>query len=60
MRARLIAAFEQSLPEVLAEIGQAARDGDAVGVRRAAHMLRGSSAMLGARRLSSACLRVED
>jgi HPt (histidine-containing phosphotransfer) domain-containing protein len=59
MRARLIATFEQSLPEILAEIAQAAGDSDGVGVRRAAHMLRGSSAMLGARRLAGACLRVE-
>jgi CheY-like chemotaxis protein/HPt (histidine-containing phosphotransfer) domain-containing protein len=59
MRARLIATFEKSLPEVLAEIEKAARDGDTAGVHRAAHMLKGSSAMLGAPRLTSVCRRLE-
>ena len=59
MLVRLIATFEKSLSEVLAEIGRSAHDGDTGGVRRMAHMLRGSSAMLGAQRLAGACVRLE-
>jgi two-component system, sensor histidine kinase and response regulator len=59
MRAHLLAKFDESLPHSVAEIEEAVRDGDTVGLRRSAHMLRGSAATLGASRLKRVCARLE-
>jgi len=59
MRASLIGTFEQSLPACLANIEQAAANGDQGELRRVAHLLKGSCATLGAERLRVACVRLE-
>jgi two-component system, sensor histidine kinase and response regulator len=59
MRSHLMSKFEESLPKVLAEIEQAVHDHDTVALRRSAHLLKGSSATLGADRLRRVCLRLE-
>ena len=59
MRATLLATFEESLSKCLAEIAGAARRGDHLELRRVAHLLKGSSATVGARRLGSCCQRLE-
>jgi HPt (histidine-containing phosphotransfer) domain-containing protein len=59
MCAHLLEEFEASLPKLLADIGSAFARNDAGALRRSAHLLRGSSATLGAVRLSDACARLE-
>ena len=59
MRETLCDAFARSLPTCVDAIVDAAGRGDADELRRAAHMLRGSSATLGAMRLSQACEQLE-
>ncbi len=59
MRARLIGKFDESLPKSVSEIEQAVQTGDTIWLRRAAHMLKGASATLGASRLKRVCARLE-
>jgi two-component system, sensor histidine kinase and response regulator len=59
MRETLIEAFDVSLPKCVAEIVSAAHRGDRIELRRVAHLLRGSSATLGAARLGLACEQLE-
>jgi PAS domain S-box-containing protein len=59
MRKDLMATFEARLPACVADIVGAAARGDHVQLRRAAHLLGGSAATLGAVRLSRACYRLE-
>jgi two-component system, sensor histidine kinase and response regulator len=58
-RESLIQVFEASLPKYVAELEDAIRRGDASGRRRAAHLLKGGSASLGASRLARSCQRFE-
>jgi CheY-like chemotaxis protein/HPt (histidine-containing phosphotransfer) domain-containing protein len=55
----VIATFLDKTPEVLAELRDAAARADAGGIRQAAHKLKGTSATLGARRLSEQCAEIE-
>lgn len=55
----IILTFLQKTPSVLAALRDAAVRGDADGIRRAAHMLKGTSATLGARPLASQCEELE-
>jgi len=55
----IVTTFLQSTPGLLATLRSAAGKGDAAEVRRAAHTLKSSSAMLGARALSAACAELE-
>jgi len=55
----IITTFLQSAPGLLASLRDAAGKGDAAELRRAAHTLKSSSAMLGARALSLACAELE-
>jgi len=57
--AELIAAFEEDANKLLAELREAAAENNAEGLRRAAHTLKGSSATLGAMRLSAMCQELE-
>ena len=59
MRERLLATFEESLPQAISEISGALSRGDKEELRRVAHKLKGSSATLGASRLAGACLALE-
>jgi len=59
MRSSLMATFEATLPACLADISGAARRGDRLGLKRTAHMLKGSAATLGACRLACACQSIE-
>ncbi len=59
MRASLLASFAESLPKCIAEIGAAVERGDHMELRRVAHLLKGSSATLGAGRLRSICVKLE-
>jgi two-component system sensor histidine kinase/response regulator len=59
MRESLIEAFDVSLPKCVAEIVSAADRGDSIELRRVTHLLRGSSATLGAARLGLACEQLE-
>jgi HPt (histidine-containing phosphotransfer) domain-containing protein len=60
MRHALVTMFsEQSLTTVSA-LGHAIRTGDGQGVKRDAHRLKGSSASVGALRMSALCDRLED
>jgi len=56
---RLIETFEASLPESVADIEAAVRRNDRTGLRRTAHLLRGSSATLGATRLRLSAQQLE-
>ena len=55
----IITTFLQSTPGLLATLREAVGKSDAAQVRRAAHTLKSSSAMLGARALSLACAELE-
>mgnify|MGYP005839214743 CR=1 FL=1 len=57
--AELIAAFEEDADKLLAELREAAAENNAEVLRRAAHTLKGSSATLGAVRLSAMCQELE-
>jgi HPt (histidine-containing phosphotransfer) domain-containing protein len=59
MRRQLHKAFDTVLPARLAAIEGALRCGDRVELRRAAHLLGGSSMMLGATRLGQVCRQLE-
>jgi two-component system, sensor histidine kinase and response regulator len=59
MRGRLVQVFEDSLTRCVVTIEDAVRDGDTRERRRAAHLLRGSSASVGARRLAVSCQHLE-
>jgi signal transduction histidine kinase/CheY-like chemotaxis protein len=56
---QVIAAFLEGTPRYLAMLREAAARGDAGGMRKAAHALKSSSAMLGAMALSSRCADLE-
>jgi PAS domain S-box-containing protein len=60
MREQLLRAFEQSLPERLADVASAARSGNDAELRRLAHLLKGSSATLGAAGLSLGFQQLEE
>lgn len=51
--------FEELLPARLAAIESAARGGDGAELKRTAHLLTGSSAMIGAARLADVCRELE-
>jgi HPt (histidine-containing phosphotransfer) domain-containing protein len=51
--------FEELLPARLAAIESAARSGDGAELKRTAHLLTGSSAMIGAARLGDVCRELE-
>ena len=57
--ARVTASFLQSSSENLAALAQAARNQDAIGLRAAAHSLKGSAGMLGATRVAALCRQLE-
>jgi HPt (histidine-containing phosphotransfer) domain-containing protein len=59
IRARLLATFERQLDTCLEGIAQAQARGDAEACRRLAHLLKGSSATIGARRLGARCQALE-
>jgi HPt (histidine-containing phosphotransfer) domain-containing protein len=59
MREELVEAFEQSLPKCVADIEAAGRSGDQLELRRTAHLLKGTSATLGAARLRLSCQKLE-
>ncbi len=59
MRESLMDTFDESLPKCVADILGAARRGDQIELRRAAHLLKGSAATLGAARLRLACQQME-
>jgi two-component system, sensor histidine kinase len=59
MRRALLKTFEESLSRRLADIASAAGRGDRVEIRRLAHLLKGSSASVGAARLSLSCQQLE-
>jgi two-component system sensor histidine kinase/response regulator len=59
MRSSLMATFEATLPAYLADISGAALRGDRLGLKRTAHMLKGSAATLGALQLADACHSIE-
>ncbi len=58
-REGLVNTFETSLPKCIADIESAIRLGDENEMRRAAHLLKGSSASLGATHLALSCQRFE-
>jgi len=58
-RESLIQTFEASLPKCIADIESAIRLGDESELRRAAHLLKGSSASLGATHLTLSCQQLE-
>jgi signal transduction histidine kinase/CheY-like chemotaxis protein len=55
----VMASFLQQAPSALAALRDAAARRDTAGMRQAAHMIRGTSAMLGARTLASVCAEIE-
>jgi PAS domain S-box-containing protein len=59
LRGRLLETFTTQVDSCVKEIAQAVRRGDGGERRRLAHLLKGSSATIGARRLSAACERLE-
>jgi CheY-like chemotaxis protein len=59
MRGRLMSTFERSLQECVSGIEGAARDRDGDELRRVAHLLKGSSATIGAARLRETCEALE-
>jgi len=56
----VIATFLEKTPVALATLRDAAVRADADAMRRAAHMIKGTSAMLGARTLAEQCAELED
>jgi CheY-like chemotaxis protein/HPt (histidine-containing phosphotransfer) domain-containing protein len=58
-REQLIEAFETSLPIYLADIEAAVGRSDQSGIRRLAHLLKGSSTAIGATRLTLSCEQLE-
>jgi CheY-like chemotaxis protein/HPt (histidine-containing phosphotransfer) domain-containing protein len=59
MRRRLMSTFEKSLRECVSGIEGAVDHGDRAELRRIAHLLKGSSATMGARRLRETCEALE-
>ncbi len=51
--------FDELLPGRVSAIERAARRGDRIELKRAAHLLSGSSTMIGATRLGQACREFE-
>jgi signal transduction histidine kinase/DNA-binding response OmpR family regulator/HPt (histidine-containing phosphotransfer) domain-containing protein len=56
---RILGLYLQSSPELIKQIRSAVAGGDAPGLHRAAHSLKSSSAMVGAKRLSELCRELE-
>ncbi len=56
----IISLFLEKTPALLAELRDAVTRGDLDAVRRSAHMIKGTSATLGARALSESCKRLEE
>jgi HPt (histidine-containing phosphotransfer) domain-containing protein len=52
--------FDEGFAERLGEMEAAVRSGDSAALRRAAHNLKGSSGILGARGMAELCRRLED
>jgi HPt (histidine-containing phosphotransfer) domain-containing protein len=59
MRRELLDTFDESSVRCSREIAEAARRGDRVELARVAHLLKGSSATIGAAYLSRCCERLE-
>ncbi len=59
MRRRLMSTFERSLRECVTGIVGAVGEGDRTEVLRIAHLLKGSSATIGASRLLETCAELE-
>jgi HPt (histidine-containing phosphotransfer) domain-containing protein len=59
MRSELLNTFEEQQERCVADIAKAIRRGDGGEVRRVAHLLKGSSASLGASRLRLCCQQLE-
>jgi CheY-like chemotaxis protein/HPt (histidine-containing phosphotransfer) domain-containing protein len=59
LRVELVVLFEAQSEECVEEITDASERGDREGVRRAAHLLKGSSATLGAIKLQACCQELE-
>jgi signal transduction histidine kinase/DNA-binding response OmpR family regulator/HPt (histidine-containing phosphotransfer) domain-containing protein len=57
--AEFLAAFRHDAPQLLLDMRQALKRGDASGLRLAAHSLKSNGATLGARRLADLCREVE-
>ena len=55
----VIETFLEKTPPVLTALRDAAARADAGGIRQAAHMIKGTSAMLGGRELSEQCAEIE-
>lgn len=56
----IVAIFLEDCPRMIEEIAEAAHAGDADALRRAAHTLKGSVGVLGAKALAAAAKDVED
>lgn len=56
---RLIAIFQEDSPPLLEAIAQTHADGDARGLARAAHQLKGSAGAMGARQVQELAARAE-
>lgn len=54
----VVKAFEETAPPLIAALGCAARDGDVLAARRAAHTLRSASLQVGARRLYEIAVQI--
>ena len=59
MRGRLLETFDEQLESCVDGIADAVQRGDGDERRRLAHLLKGSSATIGATRLSATCERLE-
>jgi HPt (histidine-containing phosphotransfer) domain-containing protein len=59
MRAQLIDVFEEQCRACVSDVAEAVRRGDRAGLRRVAHLLKGSSASLGASALRHCCEGLE-
>jgi HPt (histidine-containing phosphotransfer) domain-containing protein len=59
MRRELLDTFDESSTRCSREIAEAARSGDRIELARVAHLLKGSSATIGAAYLSLCCERLE-
>jgi len=55
----VIRSFLDQTPSVLSALGDAAARADVPSIRRAAHMIKGTSSILGARELSEQCAEIE-
>jgi two-component system, sensor histidine kinase and response regulator len=56
----LVALFLEELPDRMADLQKAGKQGDVPALRAAAHTLKGSASNMGARRLADACRQLEE